>query len=135
LQSFNKFGNLGQEKKIVYATEEIWNEKKIENIFVFEIRIENFCFLSWKIWPYHHREMGKIEQKDWFWNVNSNLKILGHTIKGKWKILRYATKNWNEKKWKFSFFWNLKWKNWKFSSLKFETEISFWNLNKKWPYH
>jgi hypothetical protein len=66
--------------------------------------------------------------------IELKIEKIGYTTIGKWK-LKYGTKIWNEKIWKFSFlkiemktfenfhFWNLKW--------KFPFEI--WNKN--WPYH
>jgi hypothetical protein len=56
--------------------------------------------------------------------LNWNLKNLGHTARGKWKKLKYATKIWNEKIWKFSFFiiWNET--IWNFSFLKFKMKNS-----------
>jgi hypothetical protein len=116
LQFLNKFGNIGPRKKFDYAKRKNWNEKIEKNVI--EIWIDFFVLL--KNWPYHQREMEKVEKKR-FWN----LKKFGHTTRGKWKKLKCATKIckkiWNEKFEHFHF-WNLKW--------NFLFEI--W---KNWPYH
>jgi hypothetical protein len=102
----------------------------------------NWIFLFFeKNWPYHQREMGKIE-KNRFWN----LKKSGHTTRGKWNKLKCARKIWNEKFENF-YFWNLKWKilkffifetrNEKFEYFIFEiwNEISYSKFEKNRPYH
>jgi hypothetical protein len=63
--------------------------------FYFEIRIEFFLFLNFEknlaIPPEGNEQIWKRKR---FWN----LKKCGHTtIKGKWKMLKYATKISNEK--------------------------------------
>jgi hypothetical protein len=79
---------------------------------IFAIWIENFDFIFLK-------KLAIGNGKNRFWNLDWNLKIL-----------KYVTKIWNEKNWKFSFFkfgifhfWNLKW--------KFLFKIFY----KIWPYH
>jgi hypothetical protein len=106
LQIFNKFGNLGREKKSPMP-KEILKWKK----WFFWNWNWNFIFEFWK--KFGHTTRGKLKKR--FWKLNWNLKTLIIPPEGN-------EKNWNmPRKSEMKTFEN--WKKWKKSFLKFELKF------------
>jgi hypothetical protein len=109
LQIFNKFGNLGPEKKSLMSQ----GNFEIKKMIFLKLELKFYFWILKKVWPYHQREIEKTILK-----IELKFENFDHTTRGKWEKLKYATEIWNENIWKLK-----KWKK-----IIFEIWIEIWKI-------